>query len=45
VTDAWGRRVRQRGPGHWEVRHNREWRSGPGGYAGPGGRDHGSHRH
>lgn len=29
VTDAWGHRVRQRGPGHWETRHNREWRTGP----------------
>lgn len=40
VTDSWGHRVRQRGPGHWGTRHNREWRTGPqpgGGHSGPGG--------
>ena len=26
VTDAWGRRIRQQQPGHWEMRHAREWR-------------------
>ena len=31
VTDAWGRRVRQQGPGHWEHHRGREWRQGPGG--------------
>jgi len=47
VTDAWGRRIRQQQPGHWEQHHSREWRQpnhGGGDRQGPrqdyGGGDH-----
>lgn len=52
VTDAWGRRIRQQQPGHWEQRHTREWRQpnrGGGDRQGPqqgfGGGDHDGHGH
>ena len=50
VTDSWGRRIRQQQPGHWEMRHSREWQShGGGDRQGPrrdfGGGDRDGHGH